>query len=274
MNEVRMNSLKRVLDNSLKCITKYAGFCRNRAYEEFDIKSLYVSAAVAIARGFNKWKNSTGVISECINSLSNFKTTKSSWIKNSVKWQKGMKINMNLPLNELKNAIIANRSQRAHEKDKSLIGEWANKFGIKSGINLRRAEIQQAKLEGNINNLLKKRLGTFYYTNHLVRLGHLDDSFKYKCISCNQNIKEDAENSILYCSAYNNVRQNIWPGLIGKLERANEIQKICVFKLLLREEEPSSGRKSVSGVCKLTKYLGCILLKRAAVMAERGGVNL
>jgi hypothetical protein len=51
MNEKRINSLKLILDNGLKGINRKSNFCRLRSYDEFDIKPLYISAAVGRARG-------------------------------------------------------------------------------------------------------------------------------------------------------------------------------------------------------------------------------
>ncbi|KAI5176188.1 hypothetical protein PAEPH01_2251, partial [Pancytospora epiphaga] len=66
MNEKRINALKRILDNSLKCIVKHSNFCRLRVYGEFDILPLYVSAAASRARGIKKWTKSHCIVSELI----------------------------------------------------------------------------------------------------------------------------------------------------------------------------------------------------------------
>ena len=81
MNEQRVNAFKRILDNGIKGIVKRSNFCRTRAYEELDIKSIYISAAVSRARGLKKWTNSNGLISDCIKSQIDFKSKESAWIK-------------------------------------------------------------------------------------------------------------------------------------------------------------------------------------------------
>jgi hypothetical protein len=48
-------------------------FCRNRAYEEFDMKAIQVKAAMGRARAFYKWKNSCGLISGLIITADEFK---------------------------------------------------------------------------------------------------------------------------------------------------------------------------------------------------------
>ena len=51
MNEKRVNKLKKILGNGIKCIVNRHNFCRLGAYEEFDIKALYILGAISRARG-------------------------------------------------------------------------------------------------------------------------------------------------------------------------------------------------------------------------------
>ncbi len=140
MNERRVNSLKRILDNGIKCIIKKSNFCRLRSYEEFDIKSIYVSAAINRARGLKKWTNSNGLISDCIQSQINFKSKQSTWIKEAKRWLKLMKIDMELPSQELIEQVYLNRTEKMHERDRSVIGQWANSLNITSGKAIRKAK--------------------------------------------------------------------------------------------------------------------------------------
>lgn len=92
MSEMRVNKLKRILDNAFKLIVNKSNFCRLRVYEEFDVKSLYISAAGSRARGLKKWSSSNGLISDLIRSQSTFKSKQSTWIKEAKRWLKVMKI--------------------------------------------------------------------------------------------------------------------------------------------------------------------------------------
>ena len=69
MSELRVNKLKRVLDNAFKHIANKSNFCRHRVYEEFDVKSLYIT---------KKWFSSHGLKSDMIESQSRFKSKKST----------------------------------------------------------------------------------------------------------------------------------------------------------------------------------------------------
>ena len=61
MNQTRVNPLKRVLDNGLKCILRRSNFCRLRAYEELNLESIYTSSSAARARGISKWTKTRGL---------------------------------------------------------------------------------------------------------------------------------------------------------------------------------------------------------------------
>ena len=61
MSEKRSQNLKKTIDISISHVLGSKNFCRNRAYEEFDMKPIQVKAAMSRARAYYKWKNSYGL---------------------------------------------------------------------------------------------------------------------------------------------------------------------------------------------------------------------
>jgi hypothetical protein len=274
MNEKRVNSLKRVLDNGLKCIVKKSNFCRQRSYEEFDIKQIYVSAAVSRARGLAKWINSNGLISDCIRSQEYFKSKQSTWIKESKRWLKLMRIDISLPPQELTMQVLNNRATRMHERDHSVIGLWATGVGLTSGKVIRKSEIMKGASYVGISMITKVRTGTFNYTKHLVRLLVLPGTYSHKCVCCDSEEPEDAEHLLLRCPVFNDIREQCIPNINEKIRNITSvIAQNNLMKRLLGEEGLTSGRKISRVVLGTIKYLSQVLPKRAAIIAGRAGDN-
>ena len=272
MNEKRVNSLKSILDNGIKCIVKKSNFCRQRAYEEFDIKPIYVSSAISRARGLKKWTNSNGLISDCIKSQEFFKSKESTWIKESKRWLKLMKIDINLEPQELIEQVRLNRSNKLHERDKSIISRWAKDLRITSGKAIRKAEIKCASSYAGLSLITKIRTGTFTNTKQLVRLQVIPRRYANKCVCCDTDVTEDAEHLILCCTRFNDIREKCMPKITERLSNITNIAQIKnLFRKLLGEEDLTSGRKIPSELLETIKYLSLILPKRAAIIAERKG---
>ena len=257
MNEKRVNLLKRILDNGIKCIVKRSNFCRQRAYEEFDIKQIYISAAISRARGLAKWIGSNGLISDCIRSQENFKSKQSTWIKESKRWLKLMKIDIELPPRELIAQVLENRATRMHERDSSVIGRWADRVGITSGRAIRKAEIIKASNYIGVNMITKIRTGTFNYTKQLVRLLGLPGTYSHKCVCCGLEEIEDAEHLIIRCNKFNDIREQCIPNIDFR-NINSEIAQNNLIKKLLGEEGLTSGRKISREVLDTIRYLAQI----------------
>lgn len=272
MNEQRVNSLKRILDNGIKCIVKKSNFCRLRSYDEFDIKALYVSAAVSRARGLKKWTNANGLISDCITSQSNFKSKESTWIKEAKRWLKVMGIDINLPLQELIMQVYTKRNTRLHERDRSVIGEFAKRLSLNSGKTIRRSEIKNLSNHKGVSMITKIRTGTFMFTKQLIRMSVLPTSLRDRCVCCNDPVEENPEHLILHCSKFNEIREKVFPNLRDQLQKLNtEGDQNKFFRKLLGEEGLTSGRKITREVQNTIEYLSCILPKRSAIITERKG---
>ena len=270
MCEVRVNSLKRILDNSIKPIVKKSNFCRLRAYSEFDIKPIYVSGAVARARGLQKWANSHGLISELISSAARFKSRKSTWIKEAKRWLSFMKIDINQPARELLKQVADNRTARLHERDRSVIGEFADRYSINSGKPIIKAEIKEDSDRIGVNGLIRIRTGTFPFTKDLVRNLTLPTRYRSGCVCCENSTSENIEHLILECEAFNDIRESIFPNLRQQLRNISEVNKnILLKKLLGGEKDLTSGRKISREVLKSIKYLSKVLPMRSALIADR-----
>lgn len=271
MNEARVSSLKRILDNGIKGIVKKSNFCRTRSYEEFDIKSIYISAAISRVRGLKKWTFSKGLISDCIQSQEQFKSKQSTWIKEAKRWLKLMKIDISSQ--DLIEQVRISRTNRMHEKDKSIVGQWANRISISSGKAIRKAEFRNACNSTGINLITKLRTGTFTFTNQLVRLQTLPESFKNKCVCCKLEVIEDVEHLLLRCNKFSIIREKCIPNILTLISGGNtDLLKHKLIKKLLGEEgELTSGRKITREGLGTIKYLSCILPLRSASIVECKG---
>ena len=263
MSEMRLNKLKRVLDNALKLIVKKSNFCRLRVYEEFDIKPLYISAAVSRTRGIKKWSGSNGLISDLIASQSSFKSKKSTWIKEAKRWLKLMKIDLNLPSKDLLSQVVTNRSNRLLERDRSVIGSWARNLFIRSGKSIRRVELFGSHHRG-VNMLMKIRTGCISMTNQLVRSMRLDSSLMNSCVCCKEKVKEDIEHLIFECSAFTDLREKYMPYLDD-----NSVDRcIKLTKLLGGERQTSCSRKTPREVLECIEYLSWVVVRRSSIIAR------
>lgn len=291
MSEVRASPLKRILDNGLKYIVKKSNFCRLRVYEEFDIKPVYVSGAVARTRGLKKWINSNGLISDLIKSQEKFKSVKSTWIKEAKRWLKVMKIDLTLTSPELLKQVSRERLARLHERDSSVIGNLANRYSINSGNPIIKAEIQKYRFKSrsknsnanhelpnedkNINNnhigingIIRLRTGTFWFTRDLARSLILPESYKHKCVCCNSDVTENLEHLMLECRRFNNIRERIFPKLSNRLQNMTEASKIKVITQLLGGEGLVPYRNTSGELPKTIEYLSRVLPMRSEVIAD------
>ena len=267
MNEMRVNSLKRILDNAIKCILKKSNFCRFRAYEELDVKPLYLSGATARTRGLKKWTESAGLISDLIRSQSDFKSKQSTWIKASRRWLKLNKIDLSNSPQACIEQVAANRLERLRERDISVIGNFAKKYSLKSGKALIKAEILKRCNYIGLNGLIKMRTGTFSFTKDLVRTGLVPTIYRDKCICCRKTCIENVEHIILYCEAFNSVRERYIPNSKFKHRDSDEAMK--TLKMLLGGEPLTSSGKITEGVLNNIEYLSVVLPLRSAIIAER-----
>ncbi|MGL5636332.1 MAG: RNA-directed DNA polymerase, partial [Bacteroidales bacterium] len=191
MSEKRVDPIKRILDNALKCILKRSNFCRLRAYQEFDIEPLYVQAASYRTRGVFKWRESRSLISDLIQSYEQFVSRKRTWIKEANRWLRTMKISPDLTTEQAVQAVKQSRHQHLLDRDKSVIGTLAGQLAIKSGKHIRRYELSEQHNPVGINALIRLRTGTFTFTNGLIRSRGLSPIYKDRCVACNANVKED-----------------------------------------------------------------------------------
>jgi hypothetical protein len=71
---------------------------------------------------------SNGLIIYCIISFVNFKSKKTTWIKEAKRWLKVMKVDINLPTKELVKEVANKKKESSLEKDKSVIGDGQKNF--------------------------------------------------------------------------------------------------------------------------------------------------
>ena len=277
MNEKRIDILKRVCDSAIKNITLKANYCRTRVYSELDLKPLAITAAASRARGYKKWKNSNGIICDIINSHLLIKARKKTWSCLSRIWLKRYKANLTLSAKELSMEVISTCFERLEKKDKSIIGEVAKKYGLKSGKIIRKVEIRNDTSGLGARILFKMRIGCFKYTNELVRCLKVNPDYKNKCICCNSNNVESLKHLLLKCNLFNEEREKFLNQMIseiGILSNNPEKQKTLTIKLLLGGEMRASRVKPAEIVLKTIRYLEAIIPRRAAILAELARKNL
>lgn len=200
MSEKRTSSLKKVVDQSIGQILNSKNYCRSRAYNELDLKHISIKAAMSRARGFNKWKQSKGLIKNLIMTSEAFKSKKYTWSKTIRTWLKRFKIEISensFGREEVQNNYIS----RVNLRDKSEISKLADNGNIGSGKKLRRLEIDGQIESGGFNHLLKLRTGTYKFTNNLVFSGIIPQNKINNCIFCKEHGREDIKHLLLYCKA-------------------------------------------------------------------------
>ena len=268
MSEKRTQGIKKVIDISLSHILNTKNFCRNRAYEEFDLKSIHMKAAINRTRAFRKWKESKNLISDLIRSSEIYKSRKSTWSKGTNLWLKRFKIDINNPLSNGKQEIMENYIPRIMKRDKTETSKLARILKVKSGKLLRRLEINMELKPLGVYNLMRLRTGTFMFTNKLTFIGILSHTYKDKCICCKANIKEEIGHILLECNAFKNERDKYLEIDPGDRKLAPDKLKNKNLNLLLGGERPASGKMQAEKIVKTIDYLSAIARKRAALIAE------
>ena len=267
MSEKRSSQLKKTVDISIGLVLKNKMFCRNRAYEEFDLKPIQLRAALNRTRGYFKWKNSYNIIKSLIHTAEDFKARKRTWTTGTRTWLKKFKIDLNS--NSGQKEVLKDYQLRIEKREHSLISKNAKDWKLSSGKLLRKLEVSK-KLNSNGAMLLTKlRTGTFMFTNNYVYSGKIPPEYKNKCICCQTRCIENTEHLMLKCSAFDeervkflNVNRAIFvsgngPNFVrGKLRET--LGGVC----------PASGMKRADRIVNTINYLSAISRKRNAVVGN------
>ena len=262
MSETRTRAIKRVLDYSLANVLGTKNYCRNRAYEEFNLTPVQVRAAMSRARGFYKWKDSRGLIRDLIETAQDFKCQKDTWCKGTRKWLKRFKIEPES--NSLgRKEVLANYVSRIEKRDKAIATKLAKEYKIKSGKHIRRLEIRNKLKPLGTNQLTKIRTGTFLFTDRLIQMGKIKPDLKNKCVCCKKDTQEDIAHLFLECEAFREERKI----LKLKAEENSPQNKKKVIIKILGGDSPASGKMPLTAVVKSTDYLSLIAGKRASFIA-------
>ena len=274
MSERRTQRIKRVVDISISQILKTKNYCRNRAYEEFDIKSAHVKAAISRTRAITKWKDSNFLIKYLIESSNEFKSRKSTWTKGTNLWLKRFKIDLNNPDRSSKQLVLENYSERIDKKDKTITTKLAKDYKIKSGKLIRKLEIQKTLKPLGVYQLMKLRTGTFNFTNNLVYKGFIRPEYKNKCLCCNESIVEDIKHLLLECKAFKQERlkylNTIVPNNIGT--STNLLNKH--ISMILGGDWLASSKMPADSIVKTIDYLSAITLRRSQFILDLQKSNL
>ena len=272
MSEKRISSLRNLVNHSIGQILWSKNYCRNRVYEELDIRAVEIKAAMSRVRGYRKWSKSRGLIKELIGTSELFKSRKSTWSKTTRVWMKRFKINV--PENESgKKEVMKNYIERIQAKDKAVITAMAkeNKYG--SGKLARRLELNGVIEPGSLNNFLKLRCGTYHFTNNLVFSKKINQENMNKCIFCKKNIKEDIRHLLLFCNAWIKERET-YLGFSALNENvAPEILRKNIIDIL-GGDRPASGRKPADRIIATCKFLSAIARKRSVIIAEHSRAHV
>ncbi|XP_077301481.1 uncharacterized protein LOC143922090 [Arctopsyche grandis] len=277
MNESRMALLGKIMNNSLKVLTRKHNFCRKRVYEELDLKPLGVCAAISRSRCYTKMKDSQGVISELIQSSGRFKARKKTWCTNTKIWLTRNGIPFDQSVKETLKLVHAAIRKRHDKKDKSIIGSSMKKLNLASGRKLREAELDPEVNVTGLNTLFKLRTGTFITINQMVITGRINPFFRNKCIMCNSVAKEDAAHLLVDCNALVIERSKYLLSLIKSINLITtdtQKQRLLKLKILMGGETPAFGRKPADIIPSVTKYLLAMIKKRSALIADNLVINL
>ena len=277
MNEKRLDSLSRVMNSSMKNLVRKHNFCRNRVYNELDIKPLSICAAVSRARCFTKMKESNGVISELIHSTEEFKSMKKTWCTSTKTWLAKNKIPCNLDTKETVSKTLAAATKRQSKKDKSIIGTTMRRLNIYSGKELRTLEINTVLPTTGMRVLFQLRTGTFRTINEMVITGRINPAFRNKCILCNSIVKEDTNHLLLECDGLREERSMYLSGLLSSINEMLADQLVLgklKTKILMGGEVPAFGRKPAEVIPSIAKYLLAMVIKRSALIADNLVANM
>jgi exonuclease III len=277
MSMERSTFAKKILDCSIMRIAKKNNFCRRRFYDELDIKDISICTALSRARGFFKWRHSKGPIKWLIDSQSRVKNRKRTWTQVTSTWLKKAGINSFDDKEKQLASLAKTLNDKAKLKDKSLIGETATKYKIRSGKVVRKVQIENSLNNNGINGLLKIRTGNLLYSGEILRKASakLDPNkialLKNKCLCCKQDVKEDEVHLLLSCPAFIQERKFHFDDLMQNFAN-NSPNKIISEKnkmnILLGGESPAYKCKPIENIVYTIKYLTDILPKRAAMIAE------
>lgn len=258
MNISRVKIQKQVLDKALSYLLKKANFCRQRVYEEFDIKPVEITAACARIRAYLKWKNSRGYIAELIDSSDMFVSRKRTWAKQTMIWIKSRKIVLEETIGGTLADFVRTRQNQLKILRSSKIGNFAEKIGFSSGKLLRRSEWKIGNQSKGIYLITLIRTGCFRFTKQLILSGILPDEFRHKCIGCQKNILEDEYHFLVECEGYSDLRKGrIFERIATYISSSsqNDEEKWCIIKQLLEGEKDVLDRERFLDICALAKYL-------------------
>ena len=206
MRETRLSQLKSVYDSAFKKVLKKKNFCRNRAYEEFDVKPLAMIAAIARARAQSKWSGSNGIIKSMIESANKIKFRRKTWTTLTRMWLKRHKIDMKQDEKEVKQQVRSQYDKKINKNDKSVIGKFSKKFKIKSGKLIRKLQVgSKANTVGAIA-LTKLRTGTLKFSREIMAKLKEPKIRREACICCNKAVNENTEHILLYCDRFKNTQ--------------------------------------------------------------------
>lgn len=265
MSERRTQIIKRVVDINLSQILNTKNYCRNRAYEEFDLKTVHIRAAISRTRAISKWRQSEFLIKDLIETSSNFKSRKHTWSKGTFFWLKRFKIDLNNPDKSGKQLVLENYSQRIEKRDKSIITQLNKEYKIKSGKFIRHTEINKLLKPLGVYQLMRIRTGTFPYTNNLVYKKIIGPEFKNKCMCCRAREVEDIEHILIKCPTFNQERSKHLQSIVPNNYGTNNKN---IISSVLRGDCPASGKMPLEKIIKITDYLSAISLKRSVITAE------
>ena len=109
-----------MIDKSISQVLNSTNFQRNRAYQEFGLKTIQVKAAMSRSRAIEKWKQSYNLIKDLIGSSNEFKSKKDTWTKGTNKWLKRFKLESSQDI-ALKKKVLENYESRIFKKTNQIL---------------------------------------------------------------------------------------------------------------------------------------------------------
>ena len=271
INKSRIQKIKTVVDKSLSHIVHCKNFPRVRLYEELDIKPLQIRTTENRIRGYLKWGKSNGTIKELIDSSITFKSKKGTWCKSSRKWMKRFNIGLENTFEVGKKEVTDCLVKIIKRNDKTETSAFANALNIGSGKLLRKIEINNKAKAKGVNDLLKIRTGTFFFTNRLIKYGKIDQIYYNRCLCCKEQIKEDPKHLFLECAKFKNERKiflKINASIYNGWDPPVQANQTNILSLILGGDCPASGKMPSERIINSINYLSSISKKREAIIAE------
>ncbi|KAI5151415.1 hypothetical protein ENBRE01_2125 [Enteropsectra breve] len=232
LSNKRVRAVKLVLDCSIQVVMRNGNFPRARTYRELDIVAPYLYACMARSRAIAKWANSNCLIRDLLETHSDFRSKKLTWVKTAFRWYKLMRIDPMTSPTVLKERVLSTRMDALDRRDKTKASAWAKDSGIGSGKLLHKLELTMPGEHVGFHALLRIRSGAMQWATKLACCGRIPDRYRRLCLMCNERISSEMEHLLLRCEALRPIRRELVDTITTVIRRNPTLETNTLEKML------------------------------------------